>query len=99
MASDAAGPARDIDAHVIRLAGELDVAAIPDLTRLLDEAVAVESPKVVVVDLAQVTFIDCAALDPLLEARDRLDGRFRLQNPSRPVLRLLSLLDLSSLAT
>jgi len=92
------GPARDMDAHVIRLAGELDLAAVPSLTRLLDEAAEVERVTVVV-DLSQVTFIDCAGLGPLLAARDRLDGRFRLCNPSPPVLRLLSLLGLSPMAT
>jgi anti-anti-sigma factor len=99
MAGDAVGPARDTDTHVILLSGELDIAALPDLTRMLTEATDVERPTVVVVDLSQVTFMDCAALRPLLDAHDRLDGRFRLHNPSPPVRRLLSRLDLSSLAT
>ncbi len=99
MASDAAGSARDTAAHVIRLAGELDLAAIPDLTQVLSEATDVEWPTVVVVDLSQVTFLDCAALRPLLEAHDRLDGRLRLHSPSPPVMRVLRIFDLTSLAT
>lgn len=99
MVASATRPVRDMDPHVIWLAGELDLAAISDLTRVLDEAVEIEQPTVVLVDMSQVTFIDCTGLHPLLEARERLHGRFRLCNPSPPVLRLLGLLDLWSLTT
>ena len=98
MVASNAGPSRDSDAHVIQLTGELDLAAVPNLTRLLDSAAEAEQITVVV-DLSQVTFIDCTGLAPLLAARDRLDGRLRLRNPSQPVLRFLDLLGLSSLAT
>jgi anti-anti-sigma factor len=98
LASDPAASPRDTDVHVIRLAGELDMAAVPDLVDQLAEAAKVPAPTPVVVDMSGVTFIDCSGLDPLLEARARLDGRLRLQNASPPVRRLLRLLDLTTLA-
>jgi anti-sigma B factor antagonist len=99
MAVDAAASSerpRDPDVHAIRLVGELDVAAVPALVSQLNEA-ADAPERTVLVDLAGVTFMDCAALRPLLDARERLDSRLRLQNASRPVRVLLRHLDLTRL--
>jgi anti-anti-sigma factor len=98
MASDAEGTPRDTDVHVIRLASELDMAAVPELVAQLAEAAEVPAPTPLVVDMSGVTFIDCSGLHPLLKAHARLDGRLRLQNASPLVGRLLRLLDLATLA-
>jgi anti-sigma B factor antagonist len=98
MASDPAASQHDTDQHVIRLAGELDMAAVPELVAQLAEAAEVPAPTPLVVDMSGVTFIDCSGLHPLLKAHARLDGRLRLQNASPPVHRLLRLLDLTTLA-
>ena len=77
-------------AAVVRLAGELDLytadAVREALVRALDPA-----PERVVVDLADVTFIDSTALGVLIEARRRLPdvGRFRLASPGLEVRRAL----------
>ncbi|MBB5122782.1 hypothetical protein AF335_21870 [Streptomyces eurocidicus] len=53
---------------VLELAGEADVAAVPEMEALLLRLVALGKP-VVVVDLRQVTFFDCAVLGALYRAR------------------------------
>ncbi|ARZ69342.1 hypothetical protein SMD11_3723 [Streptomyces albireticuli] len=53
---------------MLELAGEADVAAVPEMESLLLQLVALGRP-VVVVDLRQVTFFDCAVLGALYRAR------------------------------
>src|SRR5262245_15511162 len=59
--------ARD-GATVVSLAGELDLYNAEDVRAALLECCA-EEPSVLVIDLAQVTFIDSTALGVLIEAR------------------------------
>lgn len=76
--------------------GELDLATVPALRARLDAALALR-PAGVHVDLAGCTFVDCSAVDLLLSVRDaaRRDGVVLvLVRPSRPVRRLLRLLEL-----
>ena len=78
---------------LLKLEGELDIAAAPALRGQIDAARA-EGRAPVVLDLAQVTFVDSAALRELLEADERLraDGTELILAAPRPVLaRLLEL--------
>ncbi|WP_323792035.1 STAS domain-containing protein [Nocardioides sp.] len=73
--------------------GEFDLAvAIPLRTTFRD--LMVEGPIDMDVNLAEVTFIDSTALGVLLGGQRQarvFRGAFRLEDPSAPVLRLLSL--------
>ncbi len=74
----------------VTVEGELDVATADALDAKLAEAEARVTP-MIVVDLAQVEFMDSTALQVLLkaEARSRRDGRrLRLSPPSSQVQRL-----------
>ncbi|GAB2588819.1 hypothetical protein GCM10027168_22100 [Streptomyces capparidis] len=59
---------------VVELSGEIDLDAVPRLTRCLDEVTEGPCPRVVV-DLRQVTFIDCRGLSVLVRARLRVRER------------------------
>jgi anti-sigma B factor antagonist len=77
------------DALVLSLAGELDLYNAPALREALQRAVE-RSPKRLVVDLAEVTFVDSTILGALVEARSQL-GRdaFALAAPGVEVRRAL----------
>ena len=77
-------------ALVLSLAGELDLYNAPALREALQDAVA-RSPERLVVDLAEVTFIDSTALGALVEARSQLrdGGAFALAAPGLEVRRAL----------
>ena len=65
--------------HVIRVRGELDLASAPHLTTLLSTT-AGKSTVPVVLDLAEVTFIDSSALRALvLAGRELADSGRTLQ--------------------
>jgi anti-sigma B factor antagonist len=64
------------DAIVVRLAGELDLFNAAAVRRALLDAVDAASGRVVV-DLAEVEFMDSTALATLVEARARLRERKR----------------------
>jgi anti-sigma B factor antagonist len=66
--------ARNGDAVVVRLAGELDLYNSQTVRDALAEAVA-EEPKRLVVDLGGVEFLDSTALGVLVEARAKLPDR------------------------
>ncbi len=72
-------------------AGELDLSCEGSLRQTLD-AVLTEAEGRVVVDLSEVTFMDCAALNVLVSTGERVgSGSVLLLHPSRAVQRLLSL--------
>ena len=73
---------------VVQLAGDLDMAALPQLHILLRRAIA-DPSRDVVVDLSEVTFMDCSALGLLMSARARLGGRLWLCGTPPSVLWLL----------
>ena len=75
----------------VRAVGELDLANAAALARTLATATA-RKPARLEVDLADVTFFDCAALRALEAADLAADGRLRLVAASRPVHLLLSAL-------
>ena len=61
-------------ATVVHLAGELDLYNAPDVRAALLEAAA-EEPERLVVDLAEVVFVDSTVLGVLIEARTKLPNR------------------------
>ena len=72
---------------VVRLAGELDLATIPDLNACL---AAVDAD--IVVDMAAVTFIDSTGLDGLIAAHEQAATRccsFVLRSPTGQVAKVL----------
>ena len=80
------------DACVVRLAGELDLYNASTVREALNGANA-GSPERVVVDLAQVEFIDSTALGVLIEARTKLANRqaFLLAAPGLETRRALQI--------
>ena len=74
------------------LAGELDCASAPDLSALLTELIA-KRPQRLVLDLANVVFMDCAGITPIARARRALPAAGRSSSgplPARPA-RLLKI--------
>jgi anti-sigma B factor antagonist len=61
-------------AVVVHLVGELDLYNAPEVRRTLLELCA-EAPERLVVDLAEVDFVDSTALGVLIEARTKLENR------------------------
>ncbi|NHC44757.1 STAS domain-containing protein [Motilibacter aurantiacus] len=87
----------------VRLRGELDLATSGLLQGVLDRLLRHRrAPRVerLVVDTAQVSFVDAAGVSPLLHARavlTRRGGVLELPDASHSVTRLLSLLGLGGL--
>lgn len=85
------GSVRDNGASRLKLTSEVDMAAAPGLRAELGYVVE-SSGADVVVDLADVTFMDSTALSVLIEMRGRLASaarRLRLERVPRAVRRLL----------
>lgn len=80
----------------VRPYGEIDLYTAPGLRHELTRALA--DHRTVVLDLSQVTFMDCSGLRVLLDARAQADRGGRclvLHGIGRPVARLLELTGLS----
>jgi anti-sigma B factor antagonist len=79
-------------ARVVSLAGELDLYNAASVREAL-LAAAAETPERIVVDLAEVEFIDSTALGVLIEARTKLtNGRaFLLASPGTETRRALEI--------
>ena len=79
-------------ACVVRLGGELDLYNADDVRRALFDACA-NGPERVVVDLAEVDFIDSTALGVLIEARTKLQNKraFLLAAPQLETKRALEI--------
>jgi anti-anti-sigma factor len=86
----------DYDGLRIHAVGDLDITTAPVLDRVLATAIASHPGHHVVLDLHDVTFIDCAGLGVLIRARNRLPNQFWLQNVPPQVARLLDLTDLTT---
>ncbi len=82
----------------LTLAGELDLASAPGLTRCLDALQDAEDIPTEI-DLAEVTFLDARGLRVLIQADDRLNRPgglgLRLIRPSRAVRRMFELAGVS----
>ncbi|NGN64834.1 STAS domain-containing protein [Streptomyces sp. A7024] len=76
---------------VLELRGEIDLAALPRLQPHIDFATGGHGPQIVI-DLRQVTFLDCSGLRLLCRARTRAEergGRVRLICDHPLTLRIL----------
>ena len=82
---------RDADALTIELRGDLDLSSVHELETAILAAEQSDTPRIVL-DLAEVRFIDSTGLSQLLEAKRRSNGRFRIKpSKSEAVTRLLAL--------
>jgi anti-sigma B factor antagonist len=79
-------------AVVVRLVGELDLYNAPEVREALLKLCA-EQPARLVIDLAEVEFVDSTALGVLIEARAQLQNRqsFLLAAPGRETHRALTI--------
>lgn len=86
------GIERNNGAVVVRLVGELDLYNAPEVRTALLE-VCSEQPERLVVDLAEVDFVDSTALGVLIEARSKLANRgsFLLAAPGLETHRALTI--------
>lgn len=78
---------------ILELHGEIDIAATIAITPLLDAATSRPEP-LVVLDLTQITFLDCSGLSLLCRVHRRVASRhgdLKLVCPHRQTLRLLRL--------
>jgi anti-anti-sigma factor len=72
---------------VLRAAGDLDMDSAGRFIRHVDRAVAACTPRVLIVDLADLGFLGAAGVTALLDGGDRVSragGRLRLRRLSRP---------------
>ena len=84
-----AGPASQ--SMELRVRGELDMASAPDLAAALDVLVTSDH-RVVVLDLTDLTFLDCAGMRPIRAARGALQkqgGTLVIRHPQPLVERAL----------
>lgn len=80
---------------MLRMAGDLDTLAVPELRRLLREVAAVPVA-LVVLEMSRVTLLNHRALQPMLAAQAALGERMWLEAPSPAVALLLRLSGLSN---
>ena len=81
---------------VVEISGEIDIQSAPELRDELLRVIRRRGPQLAL-DLAGVTFMDCAGLNVLLATRRRArleEGSVRLIRASPQVLRMISLLGL-----
>ncbi|HWH15267.1 MAG TPA: STAS domain-containing protein [Miltoncostaeaceae bacterium] len=78
-------------ALVIRLVGELDLAGAPTLASAVTWAAEDSSDLPLVLDMAEVTFIDSTGVRTLLEASQAANRPIALLTPSTAVTRVLDL--------
>ena len=78
---------------VISVRGEMDLHTAPTFQHAIERAAEDEVVGAVVVDMADVAFMDSTALSSLMRSKDALDQRgvsLRLAAPSRAVERIFS---------
>lgn len=98
MTSIAVSSSLGPDHVVVVLRGELDATNVTRFARAL--SVAATSGSRVIVDLAGLAFMDCSGLSALVSAYRQVRGAagdLMLAAPQRPVVRLLSLTDVTGL--
>lgn len=91
-------PAPSRDVVVLDLAGELDMVVSARLRSLIQEAIA-ERPRLLVVDMADVGFVDSTILRELLRAREAMEaagGRIVVAGVQPAVRRLFELTETTS---
>jgi anti-sigma B factor antagonist len=79
---------------VVRLTGDVDIVSADRAGAEMARVSNRGGRDGVVLDLSEVTFMDCCGLSVLVRARNSLGDRLRLHNPSPAVTKLLDLTDL-----
>ncbi len=81
---------------VVRLSGELDAHAAAAFDRMID-SVSARLPTSIVLDVADVSFIDSSGLRSLMRAHGAVLGgeRLRLRSPQPATMRLLDITGLA----
>ncbi len=83
----------DAGGVVVALHGELDVAAAPQLEKLLEEIRGERHPRVMV-ELSNLSFVDSAGVSVLIKAKKEADedgSQFVLRRPTAQVHRVFAL--------
>ncbi len=62
---------RDGDDVIVRLKGEVDLRSSPDLRRRLTELVEPQAPKLVIMDLSGVDYVDSSGVGTIVELKRR----------------------------
>ncbi|MEV0390630.1 STAS domain-containing protein [Nonomuraea sp. NPDC050643] len=62
------------DAAILSVAGDLDLAAVPEFRRGLTEAMSGQAPPLVIVDLGAVDFCDSSGLNTLIWAANAVES-------------------------
>ena len=86
------------DHAVVDMRGEIDAFAIPSLARCVDEAIAAGHGHVVL-DLADIDFIDSSGLAAIVRAGKRmavLGGSVSMRRPSARIRRVLDIVGLTA---
>ncbi len=90
--------ASDDAATVVRVRGEVDLHTAPLVEQQLQQLLG-DGAREIVVDLAEVTFLDAAALGTLVRTANRLrrcDGDIRVSSPTRSVQKTLQITGLDA---
>jgi anti-anti-sigma factor len=85
---------------VVAVSGELDCATAPALSQML--ACLAEPGRVILVDLSDTEFVDCAGMAPLVAACEhlrQLGGDLILDAPTSPVSRIIEHTGLNKVVT
>jgi len=84
---------------IARLTGSLTVMNAPDLRVGLLDAIKVNKPKVLALNLAEVDFVDSSALGVFVEARRQMvqsDGKVTFTNVNDDIRGLMRIMNLES---
>jgi anti-sigma B factor antagonist/stage II sporulation protein AA (anti-sigma F factor antagonist) len=86
----------DVEARTVRLAGDLDLASAPDLIRAVASLDGTSGD--LVVDLAEVEFLDSSGLRAIFDIARSMQGRGRvvLLRPAPQARRVLEMVDAAS---
>lgn len=88
------------ESRMVRIAGELDMATTDQVTEALDGVISLPGRTEVVIDLADLCFIDAAGVTALIHARrlaDRRGVRLRARNARGAVDLVLRVTDVADL--
>ena len=104
----AAAPGLELESRLegdrldVRLAGDLDMPATFRLEPEIDRLLPGDGVRRLVMDLADVRFMDSAGLGALLSIQERAEGlgiEMTLTDPSRPVRRILEVTGMDAVFT
>jgi anti-anti-sigma factor len=88
------------DTAVLRLEGELDCAGAPQLAAVLARLMTdpEQPPSTIIADAGQLSFVDIAGLEPLVDARRKLPPGcvLRVRNVGQQAAKVIRLLDLEA---